>query len=86
MSRKHSKLSRRVIEKRGRARKKLHAELKELEATGVPSEWLLQECLKKHRHQLRARVGLSGMLDGSLGMLTLSKDTYTNLVRKAWEL
>lgn len=49
---------------RRRTRRRLRQELKQLDKTGQPSEWLLAQCAKKSRHHLRARVlpGLKNIL------------------------
>jgi hypothetical protein len=83
-------VSRKPVSKRARKKwrmscKKMRAELKMLNETGAPSEWLLRECMRPRRHQLRAKVGLSGMLDGGLSAVHI-QPYYTDLLRKEWGL
>jgi hypothetical protein len=47
-------------------RRRVRSELNQLQKTGVPSEWLLSQCLKEFNYELRALVvpGIAKLLGG----------------------
>jgi hypothetical protein len=63
MSRKISKLGR----PQRKLRRRIRSALNQFRKTGVPSEWLLSQCLKEVHHELRAIVvpGIAKLLGGA---------------------